>query len=176
MEILSTLFECCYICGDQRSTSDEKPISAHPYKDHPSRAELVDEFVAKLFAAEKNDAILQADLESTIHTYGWYDGFAASILAALENAIRRGQEMAPAMKSAYVKAIAGVKKIKEWAEAHPEMAAVIVTLVAIGVLALLTPWLMGYLGFAEEGIVEGSWAAGWQATFESFVPKGSLDL
>ena len=63
--------------------------------------------------------------------------------------------MGPAMKAAYEKAVTAVNKVKEWADAHPEMTAVIITLIALGVLALMMPWLMAYLGFAEEGIIEG---------------------
>jgi hypothetical protein len=70
------------------------------------------------------------------------------------------------------------------------MAAVITTLIALGILAVMVPWVMAYLGFAEEGILEGelvtcfqgrfantfaaSWAARWQSTYRGFVPKGSL--
>jgi len=34
--------------------------------------------------------------------------------------------------------------------------AAIITLIALGVVALMVPWLMAYLGFAEEGIIEGN--------------------
>jgi hypothetical protein len=37
---------------------------------------------------------------------------------------------------------------------------VLVTLIALGVLAIMMPWLMAWLGFAEEGIVEGKLDAG----------------
>jgi hypothetical protein len=42
---------------------------------------------------------------------------------------------------------------------------VILTLVALGVLWLLWPWILGALGFGEEGIVEGE--------FPSLVPPGA---
>ncbi len=153
MAVLSKLLECCCIYTDQELPFSKK--SYIPYKDNPSKAELADEIIAKLFAAEKNDAALQADLQSIIHAYGWFDDLAAAILAALENAIKIGEKMGPAVKTAYEKAVAAVNKVKEWAEAHPEMTAVIITLIALGVLALMIPWLMAYLGFAEEGIIEG---------------------
>jgi hypothetical protein len=63
--------------------------------------------------------------------------------------------MAPAIRDAYIKAEGGVNKVKDWAEANPEMSAVIVTLVALGILALMMPWVLAYLGFAEDGILEG---------------------
>ena len=156
--IFKRLGSCC-ITRTKPSFSEKYPtINTDyytPYKDNPSKAELADEIIVKLFAAEKNDAALQADLQSIIHAYGWYDGLAAAILAALETAIKLGEEMGPAVKAAYEKAVAAVNNVKEWAEAHPEMTEVIITLIALGVLALMMPWLMGYLGFAEEGIIEG---------------------
>lgn len=164
MAVLSKLLGCCCIHTDPELSFSETRLTTNtdayvPYKDNPSKAEVADEIVAKLFAAEKNDAALQADLQSIIHAYGWYDGLANAILAALENAIKLGEEMGSAMKAAYEKAVAAVNKVKEWAEAHPEMAAVIITLIALGVLALMIPWLMAYLGFAEEGIIEGKFVA-----------------
>jgi hypothetical protein len=160
----SKLFSCCGSRSDHSSRLSEKHLTTDPnhyakYQDHPSKAELADQIVAKLFAADKNDAILKADLQSTIHAYGWYDGLAAAVLVALENAIRLGEEMGPAMKSAYEKAAAEVSKVEEWAAEHPEMTAVLVTLVALGVLAIMMPYLMAWLGFAEGGIVEGKQTA-----------------
>ncbi len=55
------------------------------------------------------------------------------------------------VKTAYEKAVVAVNKVKEWAEAHLEMAVVIITLIALSVLTLM----MAYLGFVEEGIIEG---------------------
>jgi len=160
MAVLSKLLGFCCIHPDQEPFFSEKSLTTNtdnyiPYKDSPNKAELANEIIAKLFAAQKNDAILQADLRSTIHAYGFYDGLAAAILAGLEKAIKLGEEMGPAVKAAYEKAVAAVNEVNEWAEAHPEMAAVIITLIALGVLALMIPWLMAYLGFAEEGIIEG---------------------
>ncbi|KAH8692517.1 hypothetical protein GQ44DRAFT_719802 [Phaeosphaeriaceae sp. PMI808] len=179
MAVFSKLLSCCCIRSSHPFGLPEKHLVIDPspyakYQDNPSKSNLADEIVAKLLTADKNDAILKADLQSTIHTYGWYDGLAAAVLASVEKAIGLGKEMGPAMKSAYEKAIAGVNMVEEWVGEHPEMAAVLVTLVALGILAVMTPWLMTWLGFAEEGIVEASWAAGWQASYRGFVPKGSL--
>lgn len=157
MAILSTLRFCCCIDSSRSSDFSEKHLIAEPdrYHDDPTGNDLVEELIAKLLKAQKNDAILKADLQSTIHSYGWYDGLAAAMLAALEQAIKSSEEMGPAMKSAYDRAVAGINHVREWAGNHPEMAAVVVTLIALGILAVMMPWLMAWLGFAEEGIVEG---------------------
>jgi hypothetical protein len=197
MAVLSTLIRswCCCINADEEPSDYEKPLINHAhtdvqYRDEPSTGEVAEDIVTKLFAAEKNDEALQADLQSMARVCGWHDKLAHAILSAMERAIDVGKEMGPAVKAAYDKAVAAISEVKEWADAHPEMAAVITTLIALGVLAVMIPWVMAYLGFAEEGIVGGelitcfhsqsankfaaSWAARWQATYRGFVPKGSL--
>jgi hypothetical protein len=164
MIVFSKLLSCCCVRSNHTSCPSEKLLNDDlgnyaGYQDHPNKTELADQIVAKLFAAEKNDAVLEADLRSIIHTYGWYDGLAAAVLAALENTIKLGEKMGPAMKSAYDKAVDGINSVKEWAGEHPKMTAVILTLIALGVLAIMMPWLMAWLGFAEEGIVEGKLTA-----------------
>ena len=67
MAVLSKLLGCCCIHTDQELSFSEKRLTTNtdsyiPYKDNPSKAELADDIIAKLFAAEKNDAVLQADL------------------------------------------------------------------------------------------------------------------
>jgi hypothetical protein len=190
MAVLSTLIQswCCCINADEEPSDNEKPLIQ--YRDEPSTEEVAEEIVAKLFAAEHNDEALQADLQSMVHVCGWHNTLAAAILAVMERAIALGKEMYPALKAAYEKAVAAVNDVEEWAGEHPEMAAVITTLIALGVLAVMVPWVMGYLGFAEEGIIGGelvtcfhsrfankyieSWAALWQSKYRGFVPKGSL--
>ncbi|XTI89217.1 hypothetical protein V2W45_1237519, partial [Cenococcum geophilum] len=105
-----------------------------------------------------------------------YDGFTTAILAALENAIKIGEEMGLAVKTAYKKAVVAVNKVKEWAEVHPEMTAVIITLITLGVLALIIPWLMAYLGFAKEGIIKGKFVTCFYTIYRGFILKGLLFL
>ncbi len=93
------------------------------------------------------------------------------------------------MKEAFDKASTTADQfIKE----HPALVEVVITVVAIGILALLVPWAVEALGFAELGPVEGiqspftterkketdwhcvgSWAALWQSTFPD-AEAGSL--
>jgi hypothetical protein len=165
MSVLSKLLFCSCLSSEHPPHLSEKhltPSSRHitKYQDNPSSpdessASAAEQIVATLFAARANDAILRADLESITHTYGWYDSFAAAVLATLESAIKLGLVMGPAMQSAYDRAVAGIRAVDAWAGEHPDMAAVLVTLVALGVLAILMPWMLTWLGFAEEGVVEG---------------------
>ncbi len=150
---------CCLQPDEPEPNADEKvPLLSSSsngtmHAGNPTKGELADEIVAKLFAAKRNDEVLQADLHSAVHAYGLYDGIAAAILEGLKQAIELGKEMGPVMKDAYEKAVAALNKVKEWADENPEMASVIITLMALGVMAVIFPWILTYLGFAESGII-----------------------
>jgi len=182
MAVLSKFLSACCLQPDEPEPNlDEKaPLLSNPssgtvHAGSLTKDELVDDIVAKLFAAERKDEVLEADLRSSmVHAYGWYDAIAAGVLEGLKRAFELGKEMGPVMTDAYDKAVAALNKVEEWAEENPEMAQVIITLIALGVMAVVVPWMMTYLGFAESGIVAGSWAARWQAAYRGFVPKGSL--
>ena len=179
------LTSCCLQHDDQEPTSAEKePLLSS--NSNLTEAHLADEIVSRLIAAE-SDTALQADLRSMVHTYGWYDGLAEAVLEGLKRALELGEEMGPVMKNAFERAVTAFSDIKEWVKANPAKT----TLIALGVLAILVPWMLTALGFAEAGIVEGkftlsyhtheradevlgSWAALWQARYLGFVPKGSL--
>jgi hypothetical protein len=186
MAMLSKLLtSCCLQHDDQEPTLAEKqPLLSSD--SNPSQAHLADEIVSKIIAAE-NDTALQADLRSTVDACGWYDGLAEAVMERLKRAIELGEAMGPVMKNAFERAVAAFNGIKEWVKANPAKT----TLIALGVLAILVPWMLMYLGFAEAGIVEGkftlsyhtheradevlgSWASLWQARYQGFVPKGSL--
>jgi len=168
MAMLSKLLtSCCLQHDDQEpAVAEKEPLLSS--SSNPTNAHRADEIVSKFLAA-KNDIDLQ-ELRSTVKTYSWYDGVAKAVLEGLERAIELGQEMGPVMKEAFERAVAAVNNVKEWVEANP----VKTTLIALGVLALMVPWMLAFLGFSEAGIVEASWAALWQARYLGFVPKGSL--
>lgn len=60
--------------------------------------------------------------------------------------------MGAAMKEAFDKA---TNAAKDFVGEHPVFAAAIVTVVAIGILVLLVPWVVEALGLGELGPVEG---------------------
>lgn len=125
------------------------------YADKPSASDTADRFVLRLFNAPDIDGDLDASLKSLVTEFGWYDQIAQAILEALQQALQEGKEMTPVLKAAYDRAKEAVAAITNWADDHPELATLIVTLIAIGILALTVPWVLTYLGFAEEGIIAG---------------------
>ena len=60
--------------------------------------------------------------------------------------------MGNAMKKAFDKASSAAK---EFAQKHPVYTAAIITIIAIGMLVVITPWVVEALGFGELGPIEG---------------------
>lgn len=86
---------------------------------------------------------------------GWSEYLAAKILAALETVLRAGKDLGPALSAAYERACEAAKGIPGFAADHPLATAVFCTVVALGVLVVLAPYVLEILGFAELGPVEG---------------------
>jgi hypothetical protein len=106
-------------------------------------------------------------LNEQISTESWPEAIAIALLHGLEGAIKTGTQMAKASSDALAQA---KDAAIGFAENHPVYA----TLIALGILAILLPWMLEILGFGELGPIEGSFAAGWQSRYAGYVPKGSL--
>lgn len=119
---------------------DEKP--------GPSDDDIASSIVSILLSAEKPGAELQARLNDTVHPYGWTENIAKAILRGLVDVIMKGAAMNQAMNDACNKA---VNEAVEFAKEHP----VYCTIIALGVLVVLAPWVIEALGFGELGPIEG---------------------
>lgn len=113
---------------------------------------LASEILNILFTAEKSGQEINARLKQTVHTTGWTESLAKKILDGLVAALESGAVMGGAMKDAFDRASEGAEK---FVHKHPVFTAVVVTVVAIGILALLAPWVVEALGFGEFGPVPG---------------------
>lgn len=83
-----------------------------------------------------------------VSTLSLKEYFAKLVLSGLETTIRNGVVVGKAMADALERAVAAaVGFVKE----HP----VYCTLIALGVLVVLAPWVLELLGFAELGPIEG---------------------
>ncbi|KAF7118730.1 hypothetical protein CNMCM5793_008350 [Aspergillus hiratsukae] len=111
--------------------------------------------------------ILHKQLNEQISTESWSEAIATALLHGLENAIKTGAQMAKAASDALAQA-------RDAAIGFAKENPVYVTLIALGLLAILMPWALETLGFGELGPIEGSFAATWQRTYAGYVPKGSL--
>ncbi|KAJ5972063.1 uncharacterized protein N7479_001981 [Penicillium vulpinum] len=110
---------------------------------------------------------LEKEVNEEISINGWSDAIAQAILRGLENAIKAGAHMAQAASDA---ATQSKNAAVGFATEHPVYA----TLIAFGILALLTPLALEVLGFGELGPIAGSFAATWQRTYAGYVPKNAL--
>ncbi|KAJ5249457.1 hypothetical protein N7524_011773 [Penicillium chrysogenum] len=122
--------------------------------------------VTKILNAE-DPYMLYKQLDEEVSTKSWSDAIARATLRGLENAIKAGAEMARAAADA---AARSKDAAIEFATDHPVYA----TLIALGILALLTPWALEIIGFGDLGPIEGSFAAAWQRQYAGYVPKRAL--
>ena len=109
------------------------------------------QFVAILTSAKTDnldDYQLRKDLNNAVSTLSWSERLASAILACLEAALRNGVKLGKTVELAGEKAMAAAEG---FAKDHP----VYFTLIALGVLVLVAPWVLDLLGFAEMGVVEG---------------------
>jgi hypothetical protein len=87
-------------------------------------------------------------LQEIVGENGWTENLATAILNGLESALRAGATMGQAVKEAFEKA---TKEAAGFAHDHPAFC----TLIALGILVALAPWVIGALGFGELGPIEG---------------------
>ena len=106
--------------------------------------------------ADKNGPSLDATIQSLVHQAGgWSEYLATKILSALEAVLKAGKQMNPAMQEAYDKACEAAKMIEGFVADHPIATAVFCTVIALGVLVVLSPYVLELIGFSELGPVEG---------------------
>lgn len=122
-----------------------------------------------LLEAETTDNILKYNLDKIVGTTGWTERLAMAILTGLSNAIKNGTPMGKAATAALERAL---KDALQWAKEYPEV--VFCTIVALGILVVMTPWVIEALGFAAAGPIADTFAAWWQSRYAGYVPKGSL--
>ncbi|KFY20892.1 hypothetical protein V491_03339 [Pseudogymnoascus sp. VKM F-3775] len=120
-----------------------------------------------LFSAHQGGKLLEKSMQDIIGDRGWTENIAKAILGGVENGLRQGIKMGGAMAEAFEKAFS---EASGFAHDHPFFCA----LIAVGILAILMPWLLEALGFAELGPLEGTFAAWWQSTYRGYVTKDSL--
>jgi hypothetical protein len=120
-----------------------------------SDTDVAHEIIEKLFTTEKHGNALKSELQGIIQANGWREGLAEAIFNATEVAVRNGRSMGPVIHDAYDKAVLALKNIEEFVEENP----VLCSIIALGIIALLMPWLLSALGFAEAGITEGKWCS-----------------
>ena len=158
MDLLKAIRECFTDPQDdafspQNVEDKRKLVSAYRSpSSEPTDEELASSILSILFTAEKPGRDIEIRLQGLVPTTGWYEGLAKHILDGLVAALNSGAVMGVAMKEAFDRASAVAS---DFVQAHPVLTAAMVTVIAIGILAILTPWAVEALGFGELGPVEG---------------------
>lgn len=132
---------------------------------HSAAAAAAEQIVHLLrtFPNKTDNASLRAKIDNIAHQQGggWSEWLAdrirqgiEAVLLLLENE-ELERVMGPAMRDAYARACDAAEVFEGFVKEHPIATAVFVTVLAIGILVVLAPWVLEVLGFGELGPVEG---------------------
>ena len=173
------VFLDCLTCNSSRgqrlqlTSSCEKPLltqnynitnekmsfqSSHPIKQ--TDQEIAAKIIEILRTAQKSGPRLSVSVQDiAVQAGGWTERLAKALRKALEEVLKAADHMGDAMKEAHEKSMESAMKIEAFIEdserEHPIYTALLITVVALGILVLLTPWVIEALGFAATGPVEG---------------------
>ena len=159
---MATMFHALITCltGVEPETStkiisDEKHVGLTPHQPHTAE-EVAEEVVRTIVTAEKGGTDLARVLNNVIGEYGWTEKIAQWVLVKMECALKEAEKLQGPLGDAYNEACEAALSIEGFVQEHP----VFCTVIALGVLAILTPWVLGALGFGELGPIEGMFC--WQ--------------
>ena len=173
--LLKAVFPCLPIGTVERSiqlptetaryqfTSEKLSVQPSPRsgkKWQLSNDEAAESIVSAMLDADKRGPSLDASIQSIVHAAGgWSEYLAKKILAALEAVLKAGKQLSAAMQEAYDKAYDAFKKTEGFAADHPMATEVLCTVIALGILVVLAPYVLELLGFCagfgELGPIEG---------------------
>lgn len=135
-----------------------KPTSITNEKDHlSSTEEMCEKFLQALVTAtEPTREHVRRRLRKTINAESWTEDLALRVLVRLQEMIESSTiQFGPALHDALDKAKEAADEVFTFARDHPVAVSVFFTILAIGVLWAVSPWVLGILGFAEEGPIAG---------------------
>ncbi|MCJ1417999.1 hypothetical protein MMC32_004344 [Xylographa parallela] len=182
MNIIKAVFPCVpaprklrletSLSGNQHFPAEKQPfLATQPGRGYPNEKQpliSIQEASTQIATAILNDTCQGPSLDSQIKNIvhqagGWRESLAKSILSALEQALHKAFELkealSPIIQDALAKVMKAGRQTKDFAkwfvEEHPVWTGVILTVVALGILWLIVPYILSALGFGEIGIVEG---------------------
>ena len=142
--------------------SEKVSVHASPPSGKMSKStndEAAESIVSAMFDADTADSSLDVTIRSIIREAGWYQSLMEKILAKLEEVLKAGKPLNAAMQKAYDEASEALKITEGFVIDHPIATEVFCTVIALGVLVVLAPYVVEYLGFCagfgELGPIEG---------------------
>ncbi|RDW78574.1 uncharacterized protein DSM5745_05426 [Aspergillus mulundensis] len=160
MSLLQPILDCIFGASPSTTTITNNTTASR------SPESIASDIVTKILSAD-SPYTLHKELQDEVSTTGWTEAVAKATLQGLDNAIKAGAKMAKAAADALGQA---KDAALEFSTEHPYYT----TLIALGVLAVLMPWMLEVLGFGELGPIEGSFAAWWQRKYAGEIPKRAL--
>ncbi|EXF77594.1 hypothetical protein CFIO01_11671 [Colletotrichum fioriniae PJ7] len=153
-----------------KAVTSEKQTSI--IKDQPIRSaqDAASEFIDILRTAEKGGKDLEHRLRNIVTVNSWTEELAKYILSGVEGLVRHRDTIGQVVRETVDKSTEAADSVFEFAKEHP----VFVTIIAIGVLVIVAPWVVEALGFGELGPIADTFASWWQTRYAGYVPKGSL--
>ena len=173
--LIKTIFPCLPIRKTERSiqlpietekhqyVSENAAVQLSPYGSEKSRLcteEAATSIVSAMWDADQMGPSLDASIQSLVHQAGgWSDYLAHKVVASLEAVLKAEKPVNAAMQEAYDRACELAKEIEGFEADHPVATAVFCTVIALGVLVILAPyvveWLAIWIGMGESGPIEG---------------------
>lgn len=143
-------------CCDAKPEADtylEEKSALLGTSDVRSAAEVAEDVVSTITQTSMTGPALQMKLDSIVGTYGWSENVAKWVLDKLSQALQATHEkLGPAVRDAYHKAWKAANSTQGFVSEHPIMC----TVIALGVLAVIAPWVLEALGFGELGPIAGT--------------------
>lgn len=135
--------------GESHVFTEKEALLSH----NPRTAEeIATDVVQAILNAEKGAKELSKTLDNIVGEYGWTEKIAEWTLAKLQQALQEVSKLGPVLKDAYDKTCEVAKDIEGFVKEHP----VFCTVIALGVLVVIAPWVIEALGFGELGPIEGT--------------------
>lgn len=157
MSILSTLLPGCFPTPRKHTPSPAHSLTEKAQLQQFRTQETASTIVSALLSADLAGEELDAHIRSIVHQAGgWYESLALAVLRTLVQGFQEGKLiMNDAMKVAWEKAKACADGVGGFASEHPVWTAAIITVVVLGMLVILAPYVLEWLGFSALGPVEG---------------------
>jgi hypothetical protein len=150
-----TMFKAIRDClwglnDDESSTSTVQHPWGKAEKSPDSHdALLAHEIINAMLHAEKTGEELRLQVSNVVEVMNWTESLARAVLAGLDEAVKNNSIIKEGpLKEALNKAVAAAVG---FAKEHP----IWTTLIALGILVELLPWVVEALGFAARGPVAG---------------------
>lgn len=150
--LISAIFDCIRGTSPEDTTYETEKQAFHCTSNLRPLDEVAEDVVNSILRAEKAGAGLKAELEAIVGPYGWKERLAEKVLEKLTIALQGAHDkLGPAVRDAYHRAWDIANDIEGFVIKHPVMC----NIIALGVLAIIAPWVIEALGFAELGPAEG---------------------